>query len=400
MSFTVIYALEEPPESYEHAIFLAGPTPRKPQPLSDLVEPTPSWRPEALKVLETLGYDGVVFVPEPRSGDWAENYDDQASWEQRSIKMSDTTVFWVPRNLTDMPALTTNVEFGRKVDHYNLVLGAPPNAEKIRYLEWLGSHATRGNFVRHFTLEDTLRAAIASPRALRSKGERYVPAQVFKSPAFQAWYQAQLRVGNRLEFAEVLWKFMIHKVNFLFGYVVGVHVWIEAEQRFKVNEFIFSRTDTFMTVLFSKPAPGDFLDTEIVLVKEFRSPVRNSLGFVYEVPGGSSFKPGKDPLEVASSEVFEECGLQIDPSRFYPVGSRQVGATLSTHHAHVFACELTADEIAAARADTEVHGVEADTERTYVEVRTLREILSGDYVDWATIGMIYRAAADCDLVWR
>lgn len=56
----VIYALEDMPDTFTKSIFLAGPTPRN----KDEVE---SWRPDALKILEDKGFDGVVFIPEPES---------------------------------------------------------------------------------------------------------------------------------------------------------------------------------------------------------------------------------------------------------------------------------------------------------------------------------------------
>ena len=40
----------------EKSIFLAGPTPRE----KDII----SWRNEAIKILENLGFDGIVYVPE------------------------------------------------------------------------------------------------------------------------------------------------------------------------------------------------------------------------------------------------------------------------------------------------------------------------------------------------
>ena len=39
------------------------------------------------------------------------------------------------------------------------------------------------------------------------------------------------------------------------------------------------------------------------------------------------------------------------------------------------------------------HGVEADTERTYVEVRTVRELLARPLTDWSNLGMIFAALA-------
>ena len=81
---------------YPHSIFLAGPTPRS--------EDVPSWRPKACKILEELGYKGLVFAPEPEGEAWP-NYIDQVDWEQWGLTSCDTIVFWVPRDLKDMPAL-------------------------------------------------------------------------------------------------------------------------------------------------------------------------------------------------------------------------------------------------------------------------------------------------------
>lgn len=44
----------------QKSIFLAGPTPRDQQ--------TPSWRIEALTILDGLGFNGIVFVPESSNG--------------------------------------------------------------------------------------------------------------------------------------------------------------------------------------------------------------------------------------------------------------------------------------------------------------------------------------------
>lgn len=147
---TVVYALEEPPEVIGKSIFLAGPTPRK----SDVA----SWRPEALRILEETGYDGVVFVPEDRSGIWHGNYDHQVEWEERYLNMADVILFWVPRNMQDMPALTTNDEWGFWKDSGKVVLGSPKDAPSMRYQQ----HYARqlGVQVSH-TLPDTVSNALA-----------------------------------------------------------------------------------------------------------------------------------------------------------------------------------------------------------------------------------------------
>src|SRR5690606_7364487 len=87
----VIYALESYPAAVTKTLFLAGPTSRTAQ--------AASWRSEALRLLEELGYDGHVFIPEPQGGFWAENYINQVEWEEEFLKAADVILFWVPRDV-------------------------------------------------------------------------------------------------------------------------------------------------------------------------------------------------------------------------------------------------------------------------------------------------------------
>jgi hypothetical protein len=121
----VLHALDDLPKS----IFLAGPTPR------DVA--TPSWRPEAVRVLDELGFDGTVFVPEPQNRRWADSYDDQVTWEWEAIHQATVTVFWIPRELSTMPAFTTNVEFGLTVASSRIIVGSPAGTPKMGYLHAL-----------------------------------------------------------------------------------------------------------------------------------------------------------------------------------------------------------------------------------------------------------------------
>ncbi len=93
-----------------------------------------------------------------------------------------------------------------------------------------------------------------------------------------------------------------------------------------------------------------FLESRVVLVKEFRSAVRNAQSMVYELPGGSSVKPNQDPLKVAADELWEETGISIEPARFIQVQTRQMLSTFATHAATLFAVELSDKEIAHAEA--------------------------------------------------
>jgi hypothetical protein len=121
----------------DNSIFLAGPTPR-----SKDVE---TWRKEALKILEDLDFAGSVFVPETAIWQWLGDYDGQVTWEWHALGLASCTLFWVPRDLKDMPAFTTNVEFGFMAAFApeRVVLGYPPGAKKVRYLASIADNIDR-----------------------------------------------------------------------------------------------------------------------------------------------------------------------------------------------------------------------------------------------------------------
>ncbi len=111
------------------SLFLAGPTPRR----ADV----PSWRPEALQILEALKYEGYVYVPELSAPKSDHDYVSQVEWEYTCLNGAKHIIFWVPRDLDTMPAFTTNVEFGYYLKTGNVVYGRPDSAPKNRYLDWL-----------------------------------------------------------------------------------------------------------------------------------------------------------------------------------------------------------------------------------------------------------------------
>ena len=133
-------------------IFLAGPTPRK--------ATVKSWRPNAIEILEKLGFTGTVLVPERK--DWSVKFDytDQVDWEHDSMANAKAIVIWVPRCLETMPAFTTNVEFGYwLVKRPEAVLyGRPDLAPNTRYLDWLYVKETARPV--HDSLESLLQSAI------------------------------------------------------------------------------------------------------------------------------------------------------------------------------------------------------------------------------------------------
>lgn len=380
-----VYAQEEAPSTYTQSVFLAGPTPRSPD--------VPSWRPAFIEHLKKYGYDGVVFSPELRSGERHQGYEFQVEWEKQHLEMADVIAFWVPRKSPEMPAFTTNVEFGKYISSGKLLYARPNEAEKVRYLDWM--YTDHGYGIPHNTDYNLAMAVgcvintIGGP-AERTGGERFVPLHVWHTPQFQQWYASLKAAGNRLDWAKVLWSTPVGRRT-PFAYSLHVKVWIEAEQRHKTNEFVLARPDISCVLPYWRMKDGDLLDTKVVLIKEFRSPVRNSEGVVVELPGGSSLKNNADVLKVASEELKEETGLDIPPERFFQVQSRQLASTWSSHSATLFSVELTDDEIAEAERISEsqaTFGVKEDTEMTRVDVRTLRDLTLTDAVDWSMLGMV------------
>ncbi len=142
------------PEESGQSIFLAGPTPRE--------SGTPSWRPDAIDRLRQLDFTGYVLIPE--RSDWSVQFDyvDQTEWEFAGLENAGCIVFWIPRKMETMPALTTNVEFGRYCHRKNVVYGRPEEADNIRYLDWLFQRVNpeKGNgpfSTLHETLEQAVR---------------------------------------------------------------------------------------------------------------------------------------------------------------------------------------------------------------------------------------------------
>lgn len=383
MPMQIVCVPNRPPQAFKKSLFLAGPSPRDPS--------HPNWRIEALKILEELGYDGVVFVPLPETGNWPAVYDDQVEWEKRHLDMADTIAFWVPRDMEKLPALTTNVEFGMYYSSGKVVLGYPESAPHMRYL---ATHAMNEKIPVFHDPRESLKAAVLriGQGAERTGGERMIPLHIWKTPHFQNWLIAQKSAGNRLDDARMLWTFRVGpNKSFSFAFAIHVNVYVASEQRNKTNEFILARPDSASIIAYRKRPV--LQDSEVVLIREFRSTASTSDGFIREAPGGSSFKPNQDVYITAANELREETGFTVEPSRLRKIGARQLCGTFSVHQAHVFACELTEEELEALRADQVPHGNTSESERTYVEVHRIGDLLNpgSNAVDWSMIGMIMTA---------
>lgn len=140
------------------SIFLAGPTPRS----NDVL----SWRPEALTKLRSLGFKGKVFVPESPTWEQHDSYDEQVAWELEALKQASIIVFWIPREIETMPAFTTNVEFGFWAQSGKVMLGAPTNAPKMKYLREL---AKRYSIPTYNDLDSILAAAVQACNTIENE---------------------------------------------------------------------------------------------------------------------------------------------------------------------------------------------------------------------------------------
>jgi ADP-ribose pyrophosphatase YjhB (NUDIX family) len=393
----VCHAQQQHPQWWDAALFLAGPTPRDPA--------VASWRPEALNLLRQRWPGGreragrlVVFVPEAPGGGLAGTWSAQVAWEDESLHRADAIAFWVPREPTTLPGFTTNVEWGRWENSGKVVFGAPGGAPHTKYLRhYADQHAGRSADSLAATLDHALalldpgRPADAERRgsSRRAGGERDVPLHVWRTGAFQGWYLAQRAAGNELRSARQIWP-----GGPAFFWALRVAVWVAAENRVKDNEIVLSRPDVVSVALHG--AAPSLPDTPVVLVREFRAPARTPDGYLRELPGGSG-AAGAGARDLAVAEVREETGLILAPDRLRAHSARQVAGTVSAHHAELFTVALTDDELARLRADAaagRAHGVAADTERTFVEVRTLGEILAARDVDWVTLGQLAQALLD------
>ncbi len=394
----IIYTNQEPPEYWESAIFLAGPTPRGPQSLWEkflaafnLFRPVPSWRPEALRALREQGYNGVVFVPETEDGEWKHTYDSQIEWEEKCLNFADVILFWVPRELVRMPAFTTNIEWGFWTgrDPMKLVPGFPKGTQKMRYLEHYAEQL-------HIPVEDDLIRACAeaikkAKPALRMNGERSIPIHLWRTASFQSWHQLLLEAGNTLVGARVesVVTSTLKPGRAPMVYMVRPWVHCAKEDRIKSNEAVVFRSGMCSVALVrQKP---NLLDSEVVTIREFRPAVANAKGFVHELPGGSSHNQNAEMVEVAQEELREEVGLDIQSERFVHMEYRQPAPTLSAHLATLFRVDATDAELEFVKNIKLPQGVQGDSECTYPEVHTVRELLADQSVDWTTLGMVMSA---------
>ncbi len=381
----VIFSNMPLPTYVTKTLFLAGPSIRKKECID--------WRHEALAALRGQGYDGTVFVPIPEGVFFGKNdltpsgYDDQVDWEFNARARADIVMFWVPRNIEKQTlGLTTNAEFGLDLPLGRVVYGRPDNADHYRYLDHLAREA---KIPIHNDLGETIKTALSHLQDYhRYKGETCVPAQIWKQKGFQDWLELQKVRGNRLDYAKVVTVFPAVTGRAPYMFAMKVHVHVADEGRSKTNEIILGRPDISTIVPYYNDGHGE---TYFLMVREFRSSVRNGHGFVYEFPGGSSNDTSILPFTNAVKELEEETGLSVDSARVVMVDDRQLASTFSIHKAFLCKVQMTREEFEQMEAaSAEGKGIlgEDGSELTYVKVVKKSKLMNYP-IDFSTLGMIY-----------
>lgn len=383
----IIYTQQPIPNQINKSIFLAGPSFRPDQ-------EGISWRIQALQILESLGYDGYVFVPEYEDGIFDEdfNWDHQVRWETKCLKVADHILFHINRDLDKgLMGLTTNDEWGYWKDSGKCVLSVTPTADKTEYQKFWAKELKVPMYMDLFhSISHIIEDQNSYSEPDRVDGERFIPLEIWGSNQFKQWYKDLKSNGNWISDAKILNIYRIPSNNKMFAFSLWCSIYIESEKRYKNNEFFFSRPDISTCVLYY---PNEnIMDTDIVLIEEFRTPVSNSKGKVFELPGGSSFKPDEDPFQIVIEEISEECGFNAIVDKVEEVDVRQIFATLISSKIHLYKYELSFTEFQKIKSNVgQVFGNIQDTEMTYVHIYKLQEIIDNDYIDFTNLGMIFNA---------
>jgi ADP-ribose pyrophosphatase YjhB (NUDIX family) len=387
----IVYNRQTPSISFSKSIFLAGPTPRN--------KNVKSWREEAIEILKNLNYDGIIFSPEdnpdnpeicfPDYETDPEGYKEQVKWEQKWLSSCDCILFWIPRELSTLPGFTTNVEFGIYYKSGKISIGAPKDSAKNNYLK-VTSEAE--GLIWYEDLKECIINAltIIGDGSYRSYDDRYVPLNVWKHKTFQNWKQQLITNELNCSVNELKTEYVfIPKMgNKVFFYLMKADIKIGKENRNKDNEFIIGRPDLCTLVVHTKTE--NYKNMKFLLVKEFRSPVRNTSGYVYEFPSGSVCD-NKNDVSQALEELVEETGVKLSiDSNIKFIRDRQCLSTFSTHNNIVYSIEIPEGKMNEIEVNTnnKFFGLEKDTERTYVEIWTLDRILKENLMDWSMLGIL------------
>lgn len=393
--------MENLPDFFTKSIYLAGTNTKQ-----FVGSKLRNWREDALELLEEFGYDGVVIIPEdnpegsyhfPSSIDEKPQYLEQITWEQKWLNSVDAIVCWLPRSIPDNIGLASNVEVARYLTSGKLFAGSYPVGKDSDRNNYLKTIFQIENIVWYTELRECIKAALnfVGSGSTRTGTEREIPLKIWQHPSFKKW-KTKLDsdfLDCELQSIKILYSFTASESKELFFWIAQPKILINKEdKRVKDNEFVVGRTDLCTTVVYTNDV-DKLEDVSVVLVKEFRTATS---GYVYEFPSGSVENASKDYASHALREFAEETGIEFDePEKITveEVGNLQCVSTLSAHKNHVYkigvSSEVMQEIIDLTKGKT--FGVEEDTERTYVEVKTIKEILDNSLLDWSMFGVLAKA---------
>ena len=216
----------------------------------------------------------------------------------------------------------------------------------------------------------------------------FIMEKVRETVHYKEWRKSLEAAGHELVSEDLKWVMEVGN-GFPLFFAIKAAVKVHGEDRVKDNETVIVRPSVSYVCAYScdRNARAD----RFLMVKEYRTPVMNDMGFVYELPGGSSFNPNKNPIDVAINELKEETGCVFDATRFVSCGAAQQDPTVIGNRAHLLSIRLTSDEMDQIEKRVgEARGNASEGERTHIYVANMND-LQQDYVGWDTRGMIFTA---------
>lgn len=145
------------------SLFLAGPTYRD-QKKSQLK----SWRNTALQLLNKYEFEGTVYVPQNVGDEFNRitDYNNQVKWETDNLSSATVILFWIPRQLPDLPGFTTNIQAGEWLHSGKILIGAPVGSQKNEYLQ---KRCELLNIKWYTCLDDMIKQAVEITSAQQPK---------------------------------------------------------------------------------------------------------------------------------------------------------------------------------------------------------------------------------------
>lgn len=393
---SICYKLESPSVFFKKSIYLAGPDVQETdKSKSKDNDDNASWKSEAIKILKEEKFtDSVIFMPHNRkASDNSANTEKSINWEKKWLNAADAVIFWFPDNDANHDDIS-DAELNEYFNTWKIFVGSPAEPtenDKNMYLKMTIEESGGKWYTDLRTLiKDAL--AFIGEGSTRRGAERKVPINIWNDRTFQKWKDG---IENNNLNCEITDYTINHAIvdsvtKELFCWIIKPSIHIGKEKRDKNNEVVIGRLAGSIICVYTKDTKLD--DTRFVLVKEFRSAVKNKDGYVLELPSGALHE-GESIIESSLSELQEETGVVLQDKDFKKVGDRQFAPTLIANTSFVYKIGITSSEMDAIEKEVKdkTFGIQEETEITYVCIKTWKQILSEKQVDWSTLGILTQA---------